>query len=143
MDVVEVAGEVVGSGGELHAVRVEVTIEPLPDGDDLVVLVGEVQVHGAHRDAGTLGGLARRQGVAVGLGELFGECFEDRLTCRRRLRLPLRADVAASFGHSTNSMPWLAATRTTPGMSGGLISTSADTSVKNFVALPRVTMVKK
>ena len=40
----------------------------------------------------------------------------------------------------TNSISWLAATRTTPAMSGGFISTSFATSEKNAAASPCVVM---
>src|ERR1022692_933077 len=118
-------------------------VEPLGESGDLALEVREVQVHSAHRDPGTDRGLAGGQRVASGVGQLLHERVEDRAAGRGGLRLTLGTDIASGLAHMTNSISWLAATRTTPAMSGGSISTSFATSAKNAAASPFVVMVRK
>ena len=144
MDVAVVPREIVGPLRDDKTLREDAPVEPLTECRELALSIREVCVHGTNGHAGSFCRLPRRQLIASRFRELLDERFEDRFARRRRLRFPLRAGVRARFGrHCTNSMPCPPATRTMPGTSGGVISTFAETSLKNVAALPFVVIVRK
>src|SRR5262245_52578163 len=137
-----IARQIVGPGCEFNPVRKDLRIEPLAECCDLLGFVRKMKMHGAQRNAGALGRLAGRERVSPRLGQLLGERFEDRRSRGLRLRFAFRADVAPRRAHPRKVIPCLAPTRTISGMSGGFISTSSASSLKNFEALPLLTMVR-
>ena len=121
----KITWQVVWTLCHLYTTAIELLVTPLTDSLYLALQVREVRVHRTRGHAYTARGFEWGQRVAPRLGELRDKSAGDRSPRGSRLRLALRAVVAAGFGGQiVNSISWRLASWTTPGMSGGLIASA-------------------